>query len=139
MLLRPHRVATSRSLLVSTATGTTRRHRTIGLGCLHHNMSTTTSKYAFLQELGLSAREPGVCDGHAWFGSGPVRQQVNPATGEVIGEVQLGSAADYEKAVQAMDKAKAAWASTPAPVRGEVVRRIGNRLREKQVRGCWVG
>lgn len=33
-----------------------------------------------------------------------------------------------------MDKAKAAWALTPAPIRGEVVRRIGNKIREKQVR-----
>jgi hypothetical protein len=33
-----------------------------------------------------------------------------------------------------MNEAKAAWAATPAPVRGEVVRRIGNKIRERQVR-----
>ncbi len=98
--------------------------------------STSSQRYAFLAELGLSsaAGTPnlGAYDGRAWYGSGPVNQQLNPATGEVIGAVQFGTAADYEQAVAAMLRAKDEWAATPAPIRGEVVRRIGQRLREKQ-------
>lgn len=108
----------------------TRKRSSMSSG--NSNDGNGNGRYAFLADLGLSAREPGVCDGHSWFASGPVRQQINPATGEMIGEVQLGTAEDYERVVAAMGKAKAAWAAVPAPARGEVVRRIGNRLREKQ-------
>ena len=100
--------------------------------------STTTAsqqqRYAFLAELGLSQTTPqkGVYDGHTWYGSGPQHQQINPATGEVIGTVQFGTSNDYQQAVSAMLAAKEKWALTPAPIRGEVVRRIGQRLREKQ-------
>jgi aldehyde dehydrogenase family 7 protein A1 len=100
--------------------------------------STTTAsqqqRYAFLAELGLSQTIPqkGVYDGHTWYGSGPQHQQINPATGEVIGTVQFGTSDDYQQAVLAMLAAKDKWALTPAPFRGEVVRRIGQRLREKQ-------
>ncbi|GAB5035552.1 aldehyde dehydrogenase [Nannochloropsis oceanica] len=99
--------------------------------------STTTSqmeRYAFLAELGISQTIPqkGVCDGHTWYGSGPQHQQINPATGEVIGTVQFGTSKDYHKAVSAMLAIKDKWALTPAPIRGEVVRQIGQRLREKQ-------
>lgn len=96
MLLRPRRPAALRSLLLPRLNNPTRLTLTpptpTNTAAARFNMSTTTAsttkmKYAFLQELGLSAREPGVCDGHGWFASGPVRQQVNPATGEVIGEV----------------------------------------------------
>lgn len=52
--------------------------------------TTNKNKFAFLQELGISASEPGVCDGREWFASGPVRRQINPATGEVIAEVCKG-------------------------------------------------
>jgi acyl-CoA reductase-like NAD-dependent aldehyde dehydrogenase len=64
--------------------------------------------------------------------------QINPATGETIGKVRFGTPEDYERVVGEMCKAKEAWAQVPAPIRGEVVRRIGNRIREKQVRVVWV-
>lgn len=100
MLLRPRRAiaasasASSRLLrLVSSVTAPPPANNVSSFNNRNRSrsmMSTTSSSngtYAFLKELGLSAREPGVCDGHAWFASGPVRQQINPATGEVIGEV----------------------------------------------------
>lgn len=109
MLLRPRRAflrltsTTTRRLLPDTTNNARRssfNHRTMA------SSSSTNGKYAFLAELGLSSREPGVFDGRAWQASGPVRQQVNPATGEVIGEVHLGTAADYERVVAAMDKVR---------------------------------
>jgi aldehyde dehydrogenase family 7 protein A1 len=91
-------------------------------------------RYAFLSDLGLSqtTTQKGVCDGYSWYASGPKHTQINPATGEVIGTVEFGSGDDYERAVKAMLAAKEKWALTPAPVRGEVVRQIGQRIREKQ-------
>ncbi|OQR98335.1 aldehyde dehydrogenase family 7 member A1 [Achlya hypogyna] len=89
------------------------------------------NKYPFLAELGLKEENLGVFDGE-WFGNGPVFTSVNPATNEPIARTRTGTKEDYERVVAAMDKAKKDWAEVPAPVRGEVVRLIGEALREKQ-------
>lgn len=39
---------------------------------------------------------------------------------------------DYDKAVNESNKAWQVWADLPAPQRGEIVRQIGNALREKK-------
>lgn len=94
MLLRPRRpLLLLRSKLTSVVLTPTPPTKNTTLVLLRFNMSTAAaannkkSKVAFLQELDLSASEPGVCDGREWFASGPVRRQINPATGEVIAEV----------------------------------------------------
>ena len=53
-----------------------------------------------------------------------------PLTGRAMAELPLASADDVGAAVARVDAAFPAWAATPAPVRGEVVRRFGDRLRE---------
>jgi len=57
---------------------------------------------------------------------------VNPATNEPIARVSSGTAEQLESCVQAMEKAKAKFAELPVPVRGELVRQIGEALREKK-------
>jgi aldehyde dehydrogenase (NAD+) len=54
----------------------------------------------------------------------------NPATGETIAEVTLGSEAQYETVLDEARKAFEEWRLVPAPERGAVVRRIGDALRE---------
>ncbi|KDO29088.1 hypothetical protein SPRG_06143 [Saprolegnia parasitica CBS 223.65] len=99
---------------------------------LARRQSTLTfSKYPFLKELGLQEENLGVFDGE-WFGNGPVFNSVNPATNEIIAKTRTGTKADYERVIAAMDKAKKDWADVPAPIRGEVVRQIGESLRAKQ-------
>lgn len=49
----------------------------------------------------------------------------------MIAEVQSASAADYEQCVAAAQKAWHLWGEMPAPARGEIVRQIGDALREK--------
>ncbi|CAM9850298.1 unnamed protein product [Phaeothamnion confervicola] len=93
--------------------------------------ATSFESFPFLKDLGLKESENGCYDGR-WGGSGAWNTQYNPATGEVIGRVRFGTKADYEAAVSAMEAAKEKWASTPAPLRGEVVRKIGERLRQNQ-------
>jgi aldehyde dehydrogenase family 7 protein A1 len=44
----------------------------------------------------------------------------------------MGSPADYEACIRAMEAEKARWMKTPAPVRGEVVRQIGEAFRRKK-------
>ncbi|RHY92302.1 hypothetical protein DYB37_011727, partial [Aphanomyces astaci] len=101
------------------------------LGGIRHQSALTFSKYPFLKELGLSETNDGVFDG-SWFGNGPVFTSVNPATNEPIAKIRTGTKADYERVVKSMDAAKKDWAEVPAPIRGEVVRQIGDALRAKQ-------
>jgi aldehyde dehydrogenase (NAD+) len=54
---------------------------------------------------------------------------IEPSTGKTLGRVLQASAEDYDAAVNEASRAFAAWRSVPAPVRGELVRRIGEALR----------
>lgn len=94
--------------------------------------ASSFQKHEFLARLGLEETAKGVYNG-TWGGSGELRTQLDPATNEAIGYVQMGTAHDYEQAVRAMDAAKEKWMNTPAPVRGEVVRKIGQKLRDHVV------
>lgn len=58
-------------------------------------------------------------------------QSYSPANGKVIAEVQAASPSDYEACVTAAEQAWHEWAELPAPARGEIVRQIGDALREK--------
>ncbi|MGV3605763.1 MAG: aldehyde dehydrogenase family protein [Planctomycetaceae bacterium] len=60
---------------------------------------------------------------------GAFAQSVNPATSEVLGEVPYASRGDYDMAVGRAKEAFLKWRMVPAPQRGELVRRIGERLR----------
>ena len=56
----------------------------------------------------------------------------NPARAEPIAAVRRQGRADSEEAVRRAAAVQAHWRRLPAPKRGEVVRRIGSALREKQ-------
>lgn len=97
---------------------------------LHRHLSVAAD-FPFLKELGLKDENAGVYDGE-WFGNGALYTSVNPADNRPIATVRAGTAADYQKVVRAMDAAKPQWADIPAPVRGEIVRQIGEELRAKK-------
>ena len=54
----------------------------------------------------------------------------NPATSNAIAAVKLQSTVEYEEAAQRAIEAQSHWQRLPAPRRGEVVRLIGNAMRE---------
>jgi len=58
---------------------------------------------------------------------------MNPSTGKPIARIANASVSDYRKCVKAMQAEQVKWAKTPAPIRGEVVRKIGEALRAKKV------
>lgn len=64
--------------------------------------------------------------------SGGERPAVSPIDGRVLATVREATAADVDRAVAAADAAFRRWRVTPAPVRGEVVRRLGDRLRRRK-------
>ncbi|MBN3806351.1 aldehyde dehydrogenase family protein [Paraburkholderia sp. Ac-20336] len=63
----------------------------------------------------------------------------SPITGELIGRVASNTAAEVDAALARANDAFAAWRNVPAPRRGELVRLLGKRLRErKQALGALV-
>jgi len=56
----------------------------------------------------------------------------SPINGELIGRVASNTVADVDAALANAQKAYASWRSVPAPRRGELVRLLGNKLREQK-------
>jgi alpha-ketoglutaric semialdehyde dehydrogenase len=66
--------------------------------------------------------------GGEWL-DGPPAADLNPARpGEVVAEVRLADAAGAVQAVQAAHAAFGGWRATPAPARGEILRRAADLL-----------
>ncbi len=88
---------------------------------------------ALLDKLQLHEVNPGACSGPAGWVTDPKGTELvsyNPATGAAIAKVIQATAATYEAiANQAAEQFKT-WRTVPAPKRGEVVRDLGNVLRE---------
>ncbi|MCX4162825.1 MULTISPECIES: aldehyde dehydrogenase family protein [Paraburkholderia] len=56
----------------------------------------------------------------------------SPITGDLVGRVASNTAADVDAALVAAKEAFNVWRNVPAPRRGELVRLLGERLREKK-------
>lgn len=86
-----------------------------------------------LKRLGINDINPGACTGTQWFDTtGDIIESYSPADGTLIGKIRQGTADDYEKIIALSQEAFKKWRLVPAPKRGEVVRQIGNALREKK-------
>src|SRR5881398_2291777 len=82
-----------------------------------------------LERLGIGAENDGAFSGD-WRGRGAVIEKHSPIDGALLARVRTASDADYEQVVGRAQEAFAKWRLTPAPVRGETVRQLGNALRE---------
>jgi len=84
-----------------------------------------------LKRLGIKDINYGACTGGQWLPtSGEKIESWSPADGQLIGSVSQATTEDYEKVVKLSQQAFKEWSKVPAPKRGEVVRQIGNALRE---------
>ena len=81
-----------------------------------------------LDRLGLAEENDGAFSGE-WSGGGAVIEKISPIDGRIIGRVRTASKDDYDKAVTRAQEAFLKWRTTPAPVRGETVRQLGDALR----------
>jgi aldehyde dehydrogenase (NAD+) len=79
--------------------------------------------------LGLTESVAGVFSGE-WFGSGTYLEKRSPIDGTFLARIAQATSEDYERAVGGAQRAFAGWRTTPAPKRGEVVRKLSERLRE---------
>ncbi len=93
-------------------------------------MAPTTTVNDVLGRLGIQDVNPGAATG-AWLDTrGPELVSHNPTTGEALAKVRQATAADYDAVVKVAQRAFETWRAVPAPRRGDVIRALGNKLRE---------
>lgn len=86
-----------------------------------------------LARLGIEASNSGVTTGTNWFNTkGNITESVSPIDGKPIASVVNGTAEDLETVITTAQKAFESWKQVPAPQRGEIVRQIGDALRESK-------
>ncbi len=97
----------------------------------------STIHTAVLRDLGIQAVNSGGSTGSTWWSGrndGSLISSINPSTGEQIAGVYPCSPEDYQRIMKESVDAFRTWRMVPAPKRGELVRLIGQALREKKDR-----
>ncbi|MFN8155352.1 MAG: aldehyde dehydrogenase family protein [Bacteroidia bacterium] len=84
-----------------------------------------------LKTLGIAQINHGATTGTRWFQTkGEIIESFSPADGSLIGAVQQATTEDYERIIETAQEAFKSWRMVPAPKRGEIVRQMGDALRE---------
>ena len=92
---------------------------------------TTSEMQEVLEQLGIKEFNNGACTGTQWIEtSGELLESYSPIDGKLIGKIKQATWDDYETVMVKAQEAFKEWRMIPAPLRGEVVRQIGNELRK---------
>ena len=86
-----------------------------------------------LSKLGISEFNFGACSGkEQWSKSkdGGLIESINPSNGELIASVYQSTESDYDKVIHASLEAFKEFRKVPAPIRGQLVREMGEALRD---------
>ncbi len=86
-----------------------------------------------LKRLGIKDVNYGACTGKSgsWIKTtGEELVSISPIDGKPIAKVIQATEAEYEQVIEKATEAFKTWRMMPAPKRGEIVREIGNALRE---------
>ncbi len=87
-----------------------------------------------LRNLGVASSNTGASTGtNSITTSGKTYEIKSPVDGEIIGAVSSATTKDWNQVVNTAEIAFKQWRTIPAPQRGEIVRQIGEALREKKV------
>jgi aldehyde dehydrogenase (NAD+) len=87
----------------------------------------------FLNALSIQKENEGSSTGTKWIVSnGNLIHSLSPVDAQMIGTVKSTDKAAYEQTIQTAQKAFNEWRNWPAPKRGEVVRQLGEALREQK-------
>ncbi|MET7028586.1 L-piperidine-6-carboxylate dehydrogenase [Sediminicola luteus] len=93
-------------------------------------IATTFGIHDALKQLGIQDINPGTSTGSNNFSSGDILASHSPVDGALIAKVKTTSKEDYDKVMEAATSAFKTWKNKPAPLRGEIVRQFGDKLRE---------
>ncbi|MBD3867679.1 MAG: aldehyde dehydrogenase family protein [Acidobacteria bacterium] len=83
-----------------------------------------------LEALGVKAENDGACTGQWIKTTGPELVSYNPTTGDPIASVRQATVEEYEQVVSAAEEGFRTWRMMPAPLRGQVIRDLGEELRK---------
>lgn len=84
-----------------------------------------------LKALSIQPLNEGISTGQHWIkGNGGLIDSYSPVDGKLIASVSVADKDAYEQVVSTAQKAFTEWRQWPAPKRGEIVRQIGQSLRE---------
>ncbi|MEY2646129.1 MAG: hypothetical protein RL158_105 [Bacteroidota bacterium] len=87
----------------------------------------------FLKALSIQKENEGSSTGSKWIQSnGAIISSHSPVDAQIIGSVKSTDKEAYEKTIQTAQNAFLEWRNWPAPKRGEVVRQLGEALREQK-------
>lgn len=88
----------------------------------------------FLHLLKLEPVNQGASTGVNWLTCDSAKQTTisSPVDGGLIGKINKAGAKEYDQVLATAEKAFQLWRVMPAPKRGEIVRQIGNVLRENK-------
>ena len=87
----------------------------------------------FLQNLQVQSKNKGVSTGKAWLPSkGELIKSFSPVDGKIIASVNAVDKKSYDAVLQKAEEAFLRWRLWPAPKRGDIVRQIGDALRENK-------
>lgn len=90
----------------------------------------------FLKKLGVELQNPGACCGDGeWLTSSSHTTPIislDPSTDKEIGRVMGASVSDYDRVIAKSLSAFRQWRQTPAPKRGELIRLLGEKLRQNK-------
>jgi len=83
-----------------------------------------------LKSLDVLGEQSGAGTGSWLKCGGDILESFSPIDGKVMGRVRCANGDDYSKVVLRAAEAFQEWRMVPAPKRGEIVRQIGNALRD---------
>lgn len=83
-----------------------------------------------LKSLGVQQHNNGTSTGSKSSGKGAELKSYTPVTGNYIASVTATTQEEYEEVISTAQKAFLEWRDVPAPLRGEIVRQFGQKLRE---------
>jgi aldehyde dehydrogenase (NAD+) len=87
---------------------------------------------SLLARLGIQSENSGFQMGGPQPTSGELVHSTNPTTGETIASIRLATLDDYERCTAEAERLFQEWRMVPAPKRGDIVREMGNALRENK-------
>nr|WP_031525673.1 aldehyde dehydrogenase family protein [Dyadobacter crusticola] len=83
-----------------------------------------------LNKLNIQPLNNGITTGQkSWQGDGDVIESISPVDGKKIAGANQAERSDYDRVITKAEEAFKVWRMMPAPKRGEIVRQMGDALR----------
>ncbi|MDR6157460.1 MULTISPECIES: L-piperidine-6-carboxylate dehydrogenase [Chryseobacterium] len=83
-----------------------------------------------LKNLGIKDENKGTSTGGKYFAAGKTIESYSPVDGNLIAKVKTSGESDYDKVLETAQNAFKEFRLIPAPKRGEIVRQLGQKLRQ---------